>query len=89
MYLFYLRTYIRKNYATVEIHHKGRFPLSRNFPYVYMHVNFNHVSNIEPRYKVLRLNEKLSEVQLLRLRVAFQTLPLFYLRTQNFTPVST
>ena len=42
------------------------------------HVNFNHLNKIEARYKVLSLNEKLSEVQLLRLpiRATF----LFYLR---------
>ena len=46
-----------------------------------MHVNFNHVNKIEAGYKVLRLNVKLSEVLLLRLRATFHTLPLFYLRT--------
>ena len=35
-----LRPYARKNYATVEIHLKGGFPLSRNF-YVRTDVNFN------------------------------------------------
>ena len=45
------------------------------------HVNFNHVNKIEARYKVLSVNEKLSEVQILRLRVTFHALPLFYLRT--------
>ena len=44
-------------------------------------VNFNHVNKIEARYKLLRLNMKLSEILLLRLRATFQTLPLFYLRT--------
>ena len=34
-------------------------------------VNFNHVNKIEARQKVLSLNEKLSEVQLLRLRATF------------------
>ena len=49
-----------------------------------MHVNarnFNHVNKIEARYKLLRLKVKLSEILLLRLRVTFHTLPLFYLRT--------
>ena len=49
-----------------------------------MHINahyFNHVNKIEARYKVLRLNMKLSKVLLLRLRATFHTLPLFYLRT--------
>ena len=46
-----------------------------------MHVNFNHVNKIEAGYKVLRLNVKLSEVLLLRLRATFHKLPLFYLRT--------
>ena len=48
------------------------------------HVNFNHVYKVEARYKVskvLRLNVKLSEFLLLRLRATFHTLPLFYLRT--------
>ena len=44
-------------------------------------VNFHHVNKIEARYKVLRLNVKLSEVLLLRLRATFHTLPLFYLQT--------
>ena len=42
------------------------------------HFTFNHVNKIEAR---LRLNVKLNEVLLLRLRVAFDTLPVFYLRT--------
>ena len=46
------------------------------------HVNSNHVNKIEARYKVLRLNVKLSEVLLLRLRATFHTLPLFYLLTK-------
>ena len=50
------------------------------------HVNFNHVNKIQARYKVLRLNVKLSEVLLLRLRATFYTLPLFYLLTK-FTHV--
>ena len=45
------------------------------------HVTSNHVNKIEARYKVLRLNVKLNEVLLLRLRAAFDTLPVFYLRT--------
>ena len=45
------------------------------------HVNLNHENKIEARYKVLRLNVKLSEVLLLRLRATFHTSPLFYLRT--------
>ena len=44
-------------------------------------VNFNNVNNIEARYNVLRLNVKLSEVQLLRLRATVHALSLFYLRT--------
>ena len=43
-----------------------------------MHVTFNRVNKIEAR---LRLNVKLNEVLLLRLRAAFDTLPVFYLRT--------
>ena len=45
------------------------------------HVTSNHVNKIEARYKVLRLNVKLNEVLRLRLRAAFDTLPVFYLRT--------
>ena len=45
------------------------------------HVTFNHVNKIEARYKVLRLNVKLNEVLLLRLRAAFDTLPVFHLLT--------
>ena len=51
-----------------------------------MQVKFNHVHKIEARYKGLRLNLKLSEVLLLRLRATFHTLPLFYLRTGFTTP---
>ena len=43
-----------------------------------MQVNFNHVNKIEARYKLLRLNVKLSEILLLRLRATFHTLPLFF-----------
>ena len=50
------------------------------------HVNFNHVNKIEARYKVLRLNVKLSEVLLLRLRAIFHTLPLFYYATVEIDP---
>ena len=49
-----------------------------------MHVNvrnFNHVNKTEARQKVLSLNEKLSDVQLLRLRATFHAFNLFYLRT--------
>ena len=49
--------------------------------YLATHVNCNHVNKIEARYKVLRLNAKLSEVILLRLRATFRILLLFYLRT--------
>ena len=47
------------------------------------HVNFNHVTKIEARQKVLSLNEKLNEIQLLRLRATFHALSLFlfYART--------
>ena len=46
------------------------------------HVKFNNVNKIEARYKMLRLNVKLSEVQLLCLLATVHALPLFYLRTQ-------
>ena len=50
------------------------------FPCVYTHVNSTHVNIIEARYKVSSLNVNLNEVQLLRLRATFYTLPLFYLQ---------
>ena len=40
-------------------------------------IHFNHVNKIEARYKLLRLNLKLSEILLLRLRATFHKLPLF------------
>ena len=52
------------------------------------HVNFNHLNKIEARYKVLSLNEKLSEVQLLRFRATFHALLLFYCE-RKFTHVCT
>ena len=42
---------------------------------------YNHVNKKDARYKVLSLNMKLSEVQLLSLRATFHALPLFYWRT--------
>ena len=36
--------------------------------YMLMLINFNHINKIEARYKVLRINMKLSEVLLLSLR---------------------
>ena len=42
---------------------------------------YNHVNKKDARYKVLSLNVKLSEVQLLSLRATFHALPLFYWRT--------
>ena len=43
---------------------------------------------MEAGYKVLRLNVKLSEVLLFRLRAASHTLPLFYLRNSFIDPTS-
>ena len=40
-------------------------------------VNFNHAIKIEARYKLLRLNVKLSEILLLRLRATFLVSILF------------
>ena len=40
--------------------------------------NYNHVNKKDARYKVLSLNVKLSEVQLLSLQATFHALPLFY-----------
>ena len=69
---------------------KGLFPLTRFWLRTLMHVNFNHVIKIEARYKVLRLNVKLSEVLLLRLRATFHKLPLFSrFANVNFTHVRT
>ena len=56
------------------------FSLTRFWLRTLTHVNFNHVNKMEAGYKVSRLNVKLSEVLLFRLRAAFHTLPLFYLR---------
>ena len=50
------------------------------------HVNFNHLNKIEARYKVLSLNKKLSEVQLLRLRATLRALPIIF-ASVNFTHV--
>ena len=52
-------------------------------------VSFNHVNNIEARYKVLRLNVKLSEVLRLRLRTTFHTLASILFANVNFTHVRT
>ena len=49
------------------------FPLTRFWLRTLTHANFNHVNKIEARQKVLS-NEKLSEVQLLRLRAALYAL---------------
>ena len=48
---------------------------------VLMHINCNHINKLEARYKVLRINMKLSEVLLLSLRATFHTEPLVYLQT--------
>ena len=50
---------------------KGRFPLTRFWLCTLTQVNFNHVNKIEARCKLLRLNVKLSEILLLRLRATF------------------
>ena len=57
------------------------FPLTRFCLRTLTLVNFHHVNKIKARYKVLRLNVKLSEVQLLRLRATVHALPLPYLPT--------
>ena len=59
---------------------KGRFPLTRFWLCTLTQVNFNHVNKIEARCKLFRLNVKLNEILLLRLRASFHTLPVFYLR---------
>ena len=48
---------------------KGWFPLTRFWLCTLTQVNFNHVNKIEAKYKLLRLNVKLCEILLLRLRV--------------------
>ena len=64
---------------------KGWFPLSRNFS-VRTHLKFTRVNEIEAMYERPRVNEELSDVQLLPLRVTFHTLPLFYLRASGHPP---
>ena len=58
---------------------KSRFPLTRFWLCTLTQVNFNHVNKIDARCKLFRLNVKLSEILLLRLRATFHTLLLFYL----------
>ena len=48
------------------------------------HVDFNHVNKIEAKYKVLKLNGKLNEVLLLRLRATFHSLPLLEPKENSF-----
>ena len=48
------------------------------------HVNFNHLNKIEAKYKVLKLNGKLNEVLLLRLRATFHSLPLYNICGRKF-----
>ena len=59
------------------------------FKCVYTNVNLNYVNKREARYKVLSLNVKLSEVEILRLRATFHALPLFCFANVNFTHVCT
>ena len=59
------------------------------FTCVYTNVNLNYVNRREAKYKVLSINVKLSEVQILRLRATFHALPLFYFANVNFTHVRT
>ena len=47
-------------------------------------MNFNHVNKVEARYKVLRLNVKLSEVLLLRVSVTFHTDCLYFICERKF-----
>ena len=58
---------------------KGWFPLTRFCLRTLSTENLSHVDKIEAIYKMLRVNVKLSEVLLLRLRATFHALPLFYL----------
>ena len=46
-----------------------------------MRINFNHVNKIEARYKVLRINVKLSDILHLHLCATFHSLPRVYLQT--------
>ena len=67
---------------------KGWFPLTRFWLRTVTHENFNHVNKVEARYKVLRLNVKLSEVLFLCSHATFHTLPLSFLFANgNFTHV--
>ena len=47
-------------------------------------MNFNHLNKIEAKYKVLKLNGKLNEVLLLRLRATFHSLPLYNICGRKF-----
>ena len=70
MFLDLMTVVIRKAVKSTRcISNKRGFPPSRNF---------TRVNKIEAMYEKPRVN--LSEVQLLRLRGTFRTLPLFYLR---------
>ena len=53
-----------------------------------MYVNFNHVNNIEVRYKVLRLNVKLSEYKFLPLRLHNCTCDLSYIASISFENIN-
>ena len=53
------------------------------------HVNFNHVNKREARYKVFRLNVKLTEVLLLRLKCDLSYIASVLFANVNFTNVRT
>ena len=59
---------------------KGLFPLSRNFS-MRTHVDFTRANKIEAMYERPQVNVKVEprSTFTLNLRVAFHTLPLFYL----------
>ena len=52
-------------------------------------VNFNHLNKIEASYKVLRLNVKLSEVQLLPPTCDVSNIACIFFANVNFTHVRT
>ena len=63
--------------------------MTRFRPRTLSHVNFNHVNKIEARYKVLRLNVKLSEVATFKLTCDLSYIAPILFANVNFTHVST
>ena len=77
-----LNTIICFGYNRCRSSPKGWFPLSRFWLGTLTHVKLILITWIKNRQdKRMNLNEKSSEVQILRLRATFHALHLFYLRT--------